>query len=205
LNGKQVSLLKQEECEPQDLLHGDTLEISNIKLLVHVHDGLQTCYECEPFNYVQKQAEQPVKQVDDPMPSLSHKEQLKLLQKRYGLESEKYQDTPVGAVAGKNYEDRASHRRKKVGSSHDKEKTVQSSVDTAIRSENKGFKLLSKMGWNEGTSLGKGDAGIKEPVQMKTQTNTVGLGHEQASFGTETISKKKKDILSKTQERYKKL
>jgi G-patch domain len=34
----------------------------------------------------------------------------------------------------------------------------------AIPVENKGFKMLSKLGWTEGQSLGKSDTGIKEPV-----------------------------------------
>lgn len=207
LNGKEISLLTKEECEPQSLHHGDTLEIAQVKLLAHIHEGLQTCDECEPYNYAQKPQEQPAKPVEEFMPSLSHKEQLKLLQKRYGLESEKYKEKQPG-MSNKNYEDRASHRRKKVGSSHDHEKTVQASVDKSISSENKGFKLLSKMGWNEGTSLGKSESGIKEPVQLKTQQGTSGLGHENASTIASfdgTTSKKKQDIWSKAQERYNKL
>lgn len=208
LNAKQVSLLKQEECEPQKLLHGDVLEIGRVKLLAHIHEGLNTCNECEPYNYAQKPQEQAVtKSTSDNLlpPSLSHKEQLKLLQKRYGLEAEKYQEVPSG-TANKNYEDRASQRRKKVGSSHDKEKTVQASVDTSISSENKGFKMLAKMGWSEGSSIGKNESGIKEPVQVKTQHGTIGLGHEATatSFSFEG-NKKKQEIWSKTQERYNKL
>lgn len=209
LNGKQVSLLSKTECEPQNLHHGDILEIAHVKLLAHIHEGLQTCNECEPFNYVQqKPQEQTAKSSDDYVPNLSHKEQLKLLQKRYGLQAEKYQDSQPG-TSNKSYEDRASQRRKKVGSSHDNEKTVQSSVDKSITSENKGFKLLSKMGWNTGESLGKSDGGIKEPVQLKTQKNKIGLGHESSSSSSVVLeagsNKKKHEIWSKTQERYNKL
>lgn len=210
LNGKQVSLLKQEECEPQKLLHGDILEIGRVKLLAHIHEGLQTCNDCEPFNYAQKPQEQPnTKSTSDDLlpPTLSHKEQLKRLQKRYGLESEKYQEKPAG-TSNKSYEDRASQRRKKVGSSHDHEKTVQASVNQSISSENKGFKMLAKMGWSEGASIGKSDSGIKEPVQVKAQTGKIGLGHDAAgtSFSSSAgDNKKKHEIWSKTQERYNKL
>lgn len=209
LNGKQVSLLKQEECEPQLLLHGDILEIGRVRLLAHIHEGLNTCNDCEPFNYAQKPQEQPTTKstCDDLLPpSLSHKEQLKLLQKRYGLEADKYQEKPVG-TGNKNYEDRASQRRKKVGSSHDQEKTQQASVNQSISSENKGFKMLSKMGWSEGKTIGKNDSGIKEPVQVKTQSGKIGLGHDAAttSFSSVSDGKKKQQIWSKTQERYSKL
>lgn len=37
----------------------------------------------------------------------------------------------------------------------------------SISKENKGFKLLSKMGWKEGQSLGKtGEDGLLEPVSI---------------------------------------
>lgn len=211
LNGKQVSLLKQEECEPQTLLHGDILEIGRVRLLAHVHEGLSTCNDCEPFNYAQKPQEQSTtKSTSDDLlpPSLTHKEQLKLLQKRYGLEADKYQEKPTG-TGNKNYEDRASQRRKKVGSSHDHEKTVQASVNQSISSENKGFKMLAKMGWSEGAAIGKNDSGIKEPVQVKTQSGKIGLGHDAATTSFSSASagdnKKKQQIWSKTQERYSKL
>lgn len=34
----------------------------------------------------------------------------------------------------------------------------------SISSENKGFKMLSKLGWSEGQSLGKNNDGLLEPV-----------------------------------------
>lgn len=208
LNGKQVSLLKQEECEPQTLLHGDILEIGRVQLLAHIHEGLSTCNDCEPFNYAQKPQDQSTtKSTSDDLLPLSHKEQLKLLQKRYGLEADKYQEKHEG-IGNKNYEDRASQRRKKVGSSHEHEKTVQASVNQSISSENKGFKMLSKMGWSEGGAIGKNDSGIKEPVQVNSQSGTrIGLGHDAAttSFSSIGDDKKKQQIWSKTQERYSKL
>lgn len=205
-NGEQVSLLNKEECEPQNLYHGDTLEISNVKLLVHIHEGLQTCDKCEPYNYTRLKTEVESTVSADNLPlSLSHKEQLKLLQKRYGLQSDKYQDNVPG-TSNKSYEDRASQRRKEVGSSNDNEKTMQSSIDESISSENKGYKLLSKLGWNKGAALGKSEGGIKEPVKVKAQKGKSGLGHESslAIQGAETSNTKKKDIWSKTQERYNK-
>lgn len=202
LDGVQTSLLQQEDSEPNDLVHGSVLQLAKTKLLCHVHEGLTTCGECEPFNYAKKNVEEP-NAAEQPQPSnLSHREQLKLLQKRYGLATEKYLENPSGAQ-NKNYEDRAEKRRVKVGSSHGSVKTEQASVNTSISSENKGFKLLSKMGWSEGKSIGKSQEGIKEPVQLRTQQGTSGLGNEgyQPSI-TFRANSKKKEILNKTQERY---
>lgn len=204
LDGKQISSMNQEDSEAVDLFHDNILQISNTKLLCHIHEGLTTCKDCEPFNY-SKPPKEPEKVIEDPQPSnLSHKEQLKLLQKRYGLQSEKYQETPSSGKNNKNYEDRAENRRVKVGSSHHAEKTVQASVDTSISSDNKGFKMLSKMGWSEGKSIGKSQEGIKEPVQLKTQQGTSGLGNEnsQLSSSSSSFNAKKKAILDKTQKRY---
>lgn len=201
LDGVQVSFLSQEDSEPNDLDHGNILQLSKTKLLCHVHEGLTTCNECEPYNYVKKPLEEPKTSESEPQAHLTHKEQLKLLQKRYGLATEKYQENP-GGTKNKNYEDRAEKRRVKVGSSHDSVKTVQASVNTSISSENKGFKLLSKMGWSEGKSIGKSQEGIKEPVQLSTQQGTSGLGSEIKMPSSFLGNSKKKAIWNKTQERY---
>lgn len=201
IDGAQISTLNQEESDAWDLPHGSELQFSKTKLLCHVHEGLTTCDECEPYNYVKKQQEEP-KSFDVSQPSnLSHREGLKALQKRYGLQTEKYQENPTG-TKNKNYEDRAEKRRVKIGSSHESVKTVQASVNQSISSENKGFKLLSKMGWSEGKSLGKSQEGIKEPVQVKTQQGTSGLGNESFVPINFQENYKKKAILSKTQARY---
>ena len=43
--------------------------------------------------------------------------------------------------------------------------TMQLYIDfRAIPTENKGHKLLAKMGWKEGEGLGKANAGIQQPV-----------------------------------------
>lgn len=203
LDGIQTSLLSQEESKPNDLEHGNILQLAKTKLLCHVHEGLTTCNECEPYNYAKKpQAEVKVASVETQPSNLSHKEQLKLLQKRYGLATEKYLENPTG-TSNKNYEDKAEKRRKKVGSSHGSVKTEQASVNTSISSENKGFKLLSKMGWSEGKSIGKSQEGIKEPVQVKMQQGTSGLGNNVEPLPMNFPSNsKKKAIWNKTQERY---
>ncbi len=173
------------------------MQLNKTKLLCHIHDGINTCDACEPFSYIKSKAEpKPVE-----APSLTHKEQLKLLQKRYGLQSEKYSEKQ-GGTSSKNYVDRAEKRRVKVGSLHDGEKTQQASLDTSISNENKGFKLLTKMGW-KGESLGKDNSGITEPVPLLQNTGTSGLGFETIGPSTSFVpDKKKTEILYKTQARY---
>lgn len=80
LNGKRMSTAKQES-ELMDIVHGSTIQLSQTKLLCHIHPGNSTCGLCEPGLLMDFKN-------DEKSVSLSHKEQLKKLQKRYGLEND---------------------------------------------------------------------------------------------------------------------
>lgn len=197
LNGKRMSSSKQES-EPMDLVHGSVVQVAQTKLLCHVHPGHTTCGQCEP-GLLMESKEEISKTV-----TLSHKQQLKQLQKKYGLENEKF----VEPQKDDSYNDRAATRRVKVGSSTDKEKTEMASIDTEISSENKGFKMLSKLGWNKGTALGKADSGgLLEPISVISNEGQKGLGCEEnkPTFVPSYLNKKKMDTWQKAQERYKKV
>ena len=86
---------------------------------------------------------------------------MKKLRKKYGIE----QGVAVGNLP-ETYTDRASERRKVKGSDNPYEKTEVASVNETIKESNKGFKMLSKMGWKSGTSLGR-------PAVQATSTTTV--------------------------------
>ncbi|TMW42177.1 hypothetical protein DOY81_012743 [Sarcophaga bullata] len=214
LNGTRMSASKTES-ESYDLVHGSVIQIAQTKLLCHIHEGNSTCGLCEPGLLIEPQ------QRDISSGSavvLSHKEQLKKLQKKYGLENEKFVDsklnTGVGNGSGntnsgkngKSYQDRAASRRSKVGSSSDKEKTQTSSVDTAISSDNKGFKMLSKLGWNKGESLGKSQdsGGLLEPINVESNTGYKGLGCDDpiAGISLSATEKRKIELMKKTKQRY---
>ena len=63
------------------------------------------------------------------------------------------------------YEDKAEKRRQVHGSDTPGiPDDAAASVDTAIPTQNVGHKLLQKMGWKAGQSLGKSETGIVEPV-----------------------------------------
>ncbi|CAG8457946.1 5346_t:CDS:2 [Dentiscutata heterogama] len=53
---------------------------------------------------------------------------------------------------------------------------IEVNVQTKIGSENRGNKLLQKMGWKEGQGLGCNGTGILDPVQLVTNEGTKGLG-----------------------------
>eukprot|EP00124_Ichthyophonus_hoferi_P001213 Ihof_evm6s58 gene=Ihof_evmTU6s58 len=54
--------------------------------------------------------------------------------------------------------------------------TEQSSVDTPIAKTNVGYKLLEKMGWKEGTGLGRNGTGRVDPIRHDDQLGFMGLG-----------------------------
>lgn len=110
---------------------------------------------------------------------------------------------PTGSGAVVEYNDRAAHRRKVKGSSNEHAKTQKASVNQQISSENKGFKMLSKLGWSEGQSLGKNDQGLKEPIPMTTNVGTSGLGSRTLVEPATGPDGAKKLIWQMTQERYK--
>ncbi|XP_073812707.1 angiogenic factor with G patch and FHA domains 1 isoform X3 [Musca autumnalis] len=200
LNGTRMSASKTES-EAFDLVHGSVLQIGQTKLLCHIHEGNSTCGLCEPGLLIETTREVTAG------PTLSHKEQLKKLQRKYGLENEKFTEGQQNAGSS-SYQDRAATRRLHVGSSTDKEKTQVASVDTAISSENKGFKMLSKLGWNKGEALGKSQAvgGLLEPINVEANTGTKGLGCEDPTAGISVNPsiKKKIELMQKTKERYQK-
>ncbi|KAK4030015.1 G patch domain-containing protein 11 [Daphnia magna] len=53
-------------------------------------------------------------------------------------------------------------------------------LSTAISSQNKGFAMLQKMGYNPGKGLGKTEEGRVEPVAVEIKTTRAGLGREAA-------------------------
>lgn len=85
LNGYRMSESK-EPSETLDLVHGSVISIGQTKLLCHVHEGNSTCGLCEPGLLIETQPAASAPAVAGNV--LSHKEQLKKLQKKYGLENE---------------------------------------------------------------------------------------------------------------------
>uniref|UniRef100_A0A182MIV3 FHA domain-containing protein n=1 Tax=Anopheles culicifacies TaxID=139723 RepID=A0A182MIV3_9DIPT len=83
-NGVRVKLNEeQSQSEPQNLAHGSVLQLNQTKLLCHVHEGNSTCGKCEPGLLVNVEPVVVPEIVSKITKPVSHKEGLKLLQKRF--------------------------------------------------------------------------------------------------------------------------
>ncbi|KRT79843.1 hypothetical protein AMK59_8335 [Oryctes borbonicus] len=90
------------------------------------------------------------------------------------------------------YKQKLDEKVKKPKTYHEQEKEArEKGLSTAISSDNIGFKLLQKMGYKEGKSLGKNDSGIKEPINVALKESTSGVGREKH---IDDIVKKKSEL-----------
>ncbi|KAI8420081.1 hypothetical protein MSG28_008667 [Choristoneura fumiferana] len=156
LNGVRISE-SQIVSEPVEVMHGSIIQLGETKLLCHIHPGIDTCGHCEP-GLVMEMQEKEKKVAYTRTCSVKKQHELELARLK-----NKYAPKPL-AIEETAYNDRAKERRDKVGSSHHSEKTQSSDLETFIAPENKGFKLLEKMGWSKGEGLGKDNQGDTEPL-----------------------------------------
>ena len=135
----------------------------------------------------------------------ARKREMKELRKKYGIRNDGLLEeggAKSDAKCSKSYKDRARERRLQKGSDNPYEKTEASDVDSSIRRSNKGFKMLSKMGWSEGGGLGKDRQGRVEPVRAEVRAERVGLGSDAAFVDVDPRKKQRAEIWKKTQERF---
>ncbi|XP_011310393.1 angiogenic factor with G patch and FHA domains 1 isoform X2 [Fopius arisanus] len=194
LDGKRLSVAKQES-EPFKISHGSMIRVGETKLLCHIHCGYETCGHCEP-GLIQQSGNSEGYVIPK---KTQHRSELKRLKNKFGVDKD---NTNTASLVASGYKDRAQARRVCVGSSDHHVKTQQSSVETSIAKDNKGFKLLSKMGWSEGQSLGKDGDGRTEPVPLVNNTSKSGLGATNPVVEMDPNVEKKQALWRKTKERY---
>ncbi|XP_015440042.1 PREDICTED: angiogenic factor with G patch and FHA domains 1 [Dufourea novaeangliae] len=199
LNGKRLSVAKQES-ELHEVTHGSILQVGSTKLLCHIHNGNETCGHCEPGLVQQSSNTEENKTSKKNL----HKQELRRLKHKFGVEKD---NVATASQVAWGYKDRAQNRRQCIGSLDHHAKTQQSSMDTSIAKDNRGFKLLSKMGWTEGQSLGKEGDGRTEPVLMTNNPSKTGLGasREFPTIELDSTTEKKQALWRKTQRRYKEI
>ncbi|XP_065218896.1 uncharacterized protein LOC135844591 isoform X2 [Planococcus citri] len=200
IDGKRLSTAMQES-EPHPVLHDTCIRVGGTTLLCHVHPGRETCPDCEPGLLLSNDEEKRAAYVLEENMSEKRKNELRKLKKKFGF---KLTGENNVSVTNPEYKDRAEIRRQTVGSHSDSFKTEVASVTQPIKKTNKGFKMLAKMGWSEGESLGaKSEEGITEPILVQQRVEKVGLGYDQpVEPELSKADKKKQEMWKKTQIRY---
>ncbi|XP_043196864.1 angiogenic factor with G patch and FHA domains 1-like isoform X2 [Amphibalanus amphitrite] len=202
VDDKRISVAKQES-EDTALPHGCVLRLGGTCLMCHVHVANDTCLECEPGQTQQKLPSTlipPAAAVGDAR--LQRRQVAKRIKQKYGLRAG---DGAVVELAP-GYSDRAAERRQTKGSAHHSEKTQTADIRQKLPEKNKGFQLLQKMGWKEGSGLGREGQGRVEPVLAEERAERRGLGCEEVV--APVVGKKqqrKTEVWQKTQERFSKL
>ncbi|XP_045215760.2 angiogenic factor with G patch and FHA domains 1-like isoform X2 [Mercenaria mercenaria] len=213
LNSQRLSPAKIAS-EPFALSHDDNLLISTTKLLCHIHTGYDTCDQCEPGVVIathkahQPQTEMKVMTKEERL--RQKKQELNQIKKKYGLKNSAYEDN-TEVFNNPNYTNKAEERRKFVGSDVPGQKQeAPASVHRPISTGNIGHKMLQKMGWKEGDTLGKNNTGIQEPISVTLRASQkAGLGSASAgAFSADdvsTVDMKKANRRIQAQERYKQI
>lgn len=195
--GTSLNGVPLEQGQESLVQHMDRLQLGSVQLEAHIHRGTNTCTRCEPglMDSTPDQQQQGSRRAPSPSSEAKRRAQLKKLKAKYGLKGMEYE---AGNTAPGAYQDRAQERRVKVGSYFPHERDSEpASVDRPLPEDNVGFKMLHKMGWKEGTGLGKDKQGTVEPVKVSTKKSRTGLGHSGPK-----VEDKRSHILNKTRERY---
>ncbi|XP_069794065.1 angiogenic factor with G patch and FHA domains 1 isoform X2 [Narcine bancroftii] len=180
VNGNRI-LTVNNESDPYILEHGDEVKFGETVLSFHIHPGTDTCNGCEP-GQVLAHLRHNKKEESTAIPVLSKQEkdklrrhELKQIQVKYGLQNSAYERGET--LKNSKYKDRAAKRRQEIGSDGIfKRDDAPASIHMEIGDDNKGRKMLEKMGWKKGEGLGKGSCGIREPIQVQLHQSQSGLG-----------------------------
>ncbi|RNA43431.1 angiogenic factor with G patch and FHA domains 1 isoform X2 [Brachionus plicatilis] len=208
-NGTWLNEKKLETQIETELRHGDKLLLGkSVALLVHIHEGSNTCINCEPGEVMHK-LQLKKESIIENEKKFSYdrenirRENVKLIKSKYGLN---YGQDKKSTISD-DYIDRAKQRRDEFGVDYshiEKIDVTLKQTDEKVKSEI-GLKLMSKMGWKEGKGLGKEETGITEPISTKIKLDKSGIGSATSSqIDLESDDKMRKKYLKwkKTKERF---
>jgi len=81
--------------------------------------------------------------------------------------------------------------------------SLEEGLTTPINQQNKGYQLLLKMGYKQGTGLGKDSHGIQEPLPIHIRQDRSGIGDLQAAKKSERYDPKRRKIEEINQKEFK--
>ena len=208
INDKRISESKRAS-EWSQINHKDYLRIGNTVFLIHLHRAQETCDHCEPGQVQAMLSAAATKAEEENMAGLGkeqlRKKMLKGLKQKYSISGDGLREAMQQMESGK-YKDRANTRRKKIGSvpimNEKMRPESKASVTKMIPEENKGHKMMQKMGWKLGEGLGKQSSGITEPINVLIREKNKGLGTGVTKSIDDASGKPKNSKWQKAQQRY---
>lgn len=211
VNGKRLSEPKQASL-PYELRHNDTVKIGSTVLVVHLHDMGWPCQTCLANEFIQltheKKKEEQQNNVSLGVEDLekSRREWIKNAKKIYteeAPEEKKNEYVDRAKIRRKNTKPEKFIRENQEYNTQQPEEIVTTTPTATYNTPVQGIgsKMLRKLGWQEGTSLGKNNDGILEPINPTANSSKLGLGIAQQQPINANESKKEKQWRL-AQERY---
>ncbi|VDM96711.1 unnamed protein product [Thelazia callipaeda] len=169
--------------------HGDEWQFGEQKIATHIHYGTNTCGTCEPgllrntlsTSSVDAHCYHPVRDISK---EKLRRINLRNMKKEYGIfDNEhryqyKYQKKEHNSS---NMVMQTSGRQVCANFSAQSSLTVNEAPSPSLKvldESNRGFNLLQRMGWKQGSGLGRREDGITEPVISEVRTARAGLGSQ---------------------------
>jgi pSer/pThr/pTyr-binding forkhead associated (FHA) protein len=183
VNGTRLSPAKQSSL-PHPLQHGDIVAIGDTQLQVHDHQKEGVL--CEACAASQELVDTRAGKKPQPTKPLIQSVELESSRRAWNKQAKRELKIDTDTVTT-DYVDRALIRRRlvvpekvkrseEVSLSEESKASEPEEINKSTVVQGIGNKMLKKLGWQEGQSLGKNQDGILEPIVPITQTDRTGLG-----------------------------
>ncbi|EFO26165.2 hypothetical protein LOAG_02323 [Loa loa] len=199
--------------------HGDEWQFGEQEFLAHIHYGTNTCGACEPG--LLKSDQVTIQEPNDYPPAgkvskeTLRRRNLRNMKKQYGIFDDeehyrcKYQKKErnllVNDAENKDQSIYANCLAKPLPEMIVASTDITPSSAKMLNESNRGFGMLQRMGWKQGTGLGRREDGITEPVIGEVRPNRAGLGlKNEVKFEMSRKQDKKQYLLRITRQRFQK-
>ncbi|OMJ24103.1 Angiogenic factor with G patch and FHA domains 1 [Smittium culicis] len=187
----------KESSKPSSLLHMDIITIGSSAFKVHIHSGLP-CSNCS-LSKNSDSSEKPQIISSEPIIFQCNTASVDSINKSksYALSPESIRREELNRLKNNSYIDRAHVRRVHTSgpsvydynfhisnsnslsgsvTENSQDHLIENTLKSHLSTDNKGYKLLTSMGWKKGTGLGSFQNGTTEPIPVSFNHSRGGLG-----------------------------
>ncbi|CAG9540469.1 unnamed protein product [Cercopithifilaria johnstoni] len=199
--------------------HGDEWQFGEQEFLAHIHYGTNTCASCEPGLLRNDQVVMLGSNDHPPAGKISketlRRRNLRNMKKQYGIFDDgeehyrcKYQKKEQNLLRNSDDKDKSIYANclaKPVPEMIAASTNAIPPPSKMLNESNRGFDMLKRMGWKQGTGLGRREDGIIEPVIGEVRSNRAGLGlKNEVKFEVSKKRDKRQCLLEITRQRFQK-